>query len=377
MAGARGPWLFFVFSAVTVAILVFVAAYLTWRSNVSTPTSGFDPTVFLEEGEAEFAAPDRERPLAFPEDHGAHGQTRGEMWRFVGMVRDREEKPFGFQLTFYRLNLRTRALARVSAWAANQIFRAHFAITPSDGDDFHSFERFSRGALGLAGFHTGDARVWVENWFMAAAHGSRGVSDLKIEAREGGMGMALTLKPSKQVVETGGAGPVRFYAMSRLEVKGRLDLAGNSIEVSGDGYFEHAWGNLPPSGGAVAWNRYVIQLDDGRELILAQARRRDGSGTPIGSGVLIAKDGSFSSVNHRNLELAPNAAWRSSDTGVSYPSGWRVAVAKSRLDLVLEPLVRDQEVSHSIRYWSGAMIVSGESGGKPVSGFGYAELTGY
>jgi predicted secreted hydrolase len=37
----------------------------------------------------------------------------------------------------------------------------------------------------------------------------------------------------------------------------------------------------------------------------------------------------------------------------------------------------DQEMTTSFRYWEGAVVVAGESNGKPVSGKGYAELTGY
>ncbi len=47
------------------------------------------------------------------------------------------------------------------------------------------------------------------------------------------------------------------------------------------------------------------------------------------------------------------------------------------LDLTIEPLLADQELDVTIRYWEGAVKISGERNGQPVSGFGYVELTGY
>jgi predicted secreted hydrolase len=52
-------------------------------------------------------------------------------------------------------------------------------------------------------------------------------------------------------------------------------------------------------------------------------------------------------------------------------------VGRENLDLTIEPLLADQELDVTIRYWEGAVKISGERAGKPVSGYGYVELTGY
>jgi ABC-type lipoprotein export system ATPase subunit len=41
------------------------------------------------------------------------------------------------------------------------------------------------------------------------------------------------------------------------------------------------------------------------------------------------------------------------------------------------PLMADQELNLSFRYWEGAVRVSGTRAGSQVTGVGYVELTGY
>ena len=43
----------------------------------------------------------------------------------------------------------------------------------------------------------------------------------------------------------------------------------------------------------------------------------------------------------------------------------------------LAPRIKDQEMKLSQRYWEGAATVDGTANGKPISGVGYVELTGY
>jgi predicted secreted hydrolase len=61
--------------------------------------------------------------------------------------------------------------------------------------------------------------------------------------------------------------------------------------------------------------------------------------------------------------------------------GWRVAVPKFGIDLVLQPLLRDQELvtrsSTRVTYWEGAVDVSGRFGNVGTRGEGYVEMTGY
>jgi predicted secreted hydrolase len=52
-------------------------------------------------------------------------------------------------------------------------------------------------------------------------------------------------------------------------------------------------------------------------------------------------------------------------------------VAAEDLALEVEPLLADQALHLSVRFWEGAVRVSGTACGRPVQGSGYLELTGY
>ena len=92
-------------------------------------------------------------PISFPADHGPHPDYQVEWWYYTGNLETGDGRHLGYQLTFFR-----RALAppherveRESAWATNQAYMAHLAVTDVAGRRFHAFERFARDGAGLAG----------------------------------------------------------------------------------------------------------------------------------------------------------------------------------------------------------------------------------
>jgi predicted secreted hydrolase len=47
------------------------------------------------------------------------------------------------------------------------------------------------------------------------------------------------------------------------------------------------------------------------------------------------------------------------------------------IEVEIIPYVKNQELDVSIRYWEGAVELSGTSHGRPIKGKGYVEMTGY
>ena len=64
-------------------------------------------------------------------------------------------------------------------------------------------------------------------------------------------------------------------------------------------------------------------------------------------------------------------------TDIQYPSKWHLRVPGAGIDVEIVPLLPDQELNLSFRYWEGAVSVRGISAGEPITGQGYVELTGY
>ncbi len=95
--------------------------------------------------------PPKRVTFSFPRDHGPHPEYRNEWWYLTGNLDAMDGRRFGFELTIFRFALTPEPVASESAWRSNQVYIAHFAVTDADGETFYVAERFSRGALGLAG----------------------------------------------------------------------------------------------------------------------------------------------------------------------------------------------------------------------------------
>jgi predicted secreted hydrolase len=92
--------------------------------------------------------------------------------------------------------------------------------------------------------------------------------------------------------------------------------------------------------------------------------------------LLINQDGTTRYLKAEDFTIEPTAEWTSPHTGATYPAGWNVTlndVDGEPLNFAVTPLMADQELhGGSIAYWEGAVQLSGD-----VTGYGYAELTGY
>jgi predicted secreted hydrolase len=111
--------------------------------------------------------------------------------------------------------------------------------------------------------------------------------------------------------------------------------------------------------------------------MLYRIRRRDGGAAPASEGTLVEADGSARRIAFEGVELTALGRWESPASGAVYPSRWRLTIPAEGLELTVEPRLQDQELNLAFRYWEGAVQVAGTSRGRPVSGQGYVELTGY
>ena len=79
--------------------------------------------------------------------------------------------------------------------------------------------------------------------------------------------------------------------------------------------------------------------------------------------------------------ITPLGTWHSPKSGATYPMGWRVAIPSFGISLVLQPVMKDQELvtrsSTRVTYWEGAVDAAGSFGNVAVNGRGYVEMTGY
>jgi predicted secreted hydrolase len=94
------------------------------------------------------------------------------------------------------------------------------------------------------------------------------------------------------------------------------------------------------------------------------------------AGTLTLADGSTVHLSTHDLSVEVLDTWQS-PRGGRYPIAWQIAVPEYELNLTVDPVLDAQELVTTVRYWEGAVDVSGERGDTPITGRGYVELTGY
>jgi predicted secreted hydrolase len=321
------------------------------------------------------------RDFRFPEDHGPHPEFRTEWWYYTGNLATREGRRFGFQLTFFRSALAPDMAPRASEWASRQAYLAHFTVTDVEGERFRSFERWNRGALGLAGAQGSPFRVWLEDWSAEAVGGA-----MRLRAAEDGTAsntaIDLVLQQGKPPALQGDRGLSRksdepgnasyYYSLSRMPAAGTVRVGDERFQVTGLSWMDREWSTSALGRDQVGWDWFALQLSDGRDLMLYQLRRKDGSADPASSGTLIGPKGETRHLELADFQLQVLDRWQSPRSGARYPAGWKLRIPSEQVDLTIEPLLADQELDVSFRYWEGAVRIDGSSLGN-----GYVEMTGY
>jgi len=158
----------------------------------------------LPAAQGNFARADGPRSLIFPLDMGPHPDFQTEWWYYTGNLATHAGRQFGFELTFFRRALTSpdELTPRSSDWATSQVYLAHFTLTDAAAGQFHAFERFERGAAGLAGAQPAPYNVWLQDWSVSQA----GPQDYHLTAAQDGFQLNLQLKDLKGPVREGDHG---------------------------------------------------------------------------------------------------------------------------------------------------------------------------
>lgn len=320
------------------------------------------------------------REFSFPADHGPHPEFRTEWWYYTGNLETAEGRRFGFQLTFFRSSLAPEMPARESAWATRQAWLAHFTVSDVQGGKFRSFERWGRGALGLAGAQGEPFRVWLKDWRVEG-------EPMHLVASQDGVGIDLVLQQGKPPVLQGERGLSRksteagnasyYYSLTRMPAAGTIRVGDERFTVTGAAWMDREWSTSSLGRDQIGWDWFSLQLSDGWDLMLYRLRKKDGTADLSSSGTLIGPGGESRPLKLADFQIENAGEWRSPRSGARYPAKWRLRIPSEDLDLTVQPVLADQELDVSFLYWEGAVDLEGTHRGRPVKGRGYVELTGY
>ena len=338
--------------------------------------------------------------IEFPRDLGSHNNYQTEWWYYTGNLDTTDGRPFGFQFTIFRRALTPEEIATTEAmdcppdnlcesmgsasdWRSNQVYLAHFTISDIDAGRFYPAERFSRGAAGLAGATAEPHRVWLEDWPIEEV--APGQVRLRAQTADAALDLVLTetLPPvlhgdgglSQKGPEPGNAS--YYYSIVRQEAAGTVRAGGETFDVTGLAWKDHEWSTSALSAGAIGWDWFSLQLDNGGALMLFEIRRADGTREALSAGSYITPDGQVRHLALGDWTLEVTDTWTSPTSGGEYPAGWRITVPSVGLELTGRSQMPNQELNVSTTYWEGAVEFAGTLDGAPVSAEGYIEMTGY
>ena len=319
----------------------------------------------------------------FPRDHGSHDEYRTEWWYYTGHLRTDNGHRYGFEVTFFRVGVVPPGQPGATRWDLRNLAMTHFAITDVDRQKFRYFEKLNRESPFTAGSAPGLLDVFNEGWSAT----TQDDGSWHVVAFDGGEAIDLMLRSRKPPaihgengvsVKAEGIGYAsHYYSMTRLDVRGAI----NGQRCSGVAWMDHEFGSSQLRENQQGWDWFSVQLDNDTELMLYQIRRRDGTPDTTSSGSLITSDGSVIHIRRDQMQITPVSQWTSPVSRATYPMGWRISLPSFRVALLLQPLMKNQELvtksSTRVTYWEGAVDITGSFDNVAVSGRGYVEMTGY
>jgi predicted secreted hydrolase len=327
--------------------------------------------------------------IRFPQDLGAHPDYKSEWWYYTGNLETAEGRSFGIELTFFRQALvptTTQASSSQpdSQWRNPQIYSAHFAVSDIADRQFYFTERFSRGAIGLAGATSEPYHVWLEDWSSTAvqdktvrlqAHSENVAIDLEVAQTlppilQGDRGLSIKGR------EPGNAS--YYYSLVQQPTQGTITVKGKTYTVTGLTWKDHEYSTSSLDAGTIGWSWFSGQFEDGSALMLYLLRQADGGIAPTSAGTYISADGQSRSLSGDDWQVKVLDSWKSPESGAIYPIKWNVLLPQFDLTLQVEALMPNQELNTvTANYWEGAVSYEGTAGGEMKRGKGYVELTGY
>ncbi|HEX78903.1 MAG TPA: carotenoid 1,2-hydratase, partial [Dehalococcoidia bacterium] len=287
--------------------------------------------------------------FVFPDDHGAHYGFRNEWWYFTGNLYDENGRRFGYQLTFFRIAISPNDSERESNWATNQIYMAHFTISDIENKEFYCFEKFNRGAIGLAGFSKEGFGLNVENWYITGI--GDGEFPWQLYAEKDDIALSIEVNPLKGIVLQGDNGLSRksleegnasyYYSITRLETEGYIDMNGVKFYVSGNSWLDREWSTSALSSEQAGWDWFSIQLDDGRDIVYFQLRYNDGSPYPYNEGLIVDGTGNITRLGTGDMPLEVIETWQS-PPGSIYPIEWRAQITPLGETIIIKAVFPEQ-----------------------------------
>jgi predicted secreted hydrolase len=357
--------------------LISIVCSLTACSKSKAP-SNYNLSALSNPDTKGFERAFSKRKFIFPQDHLPHENFRTEWWYFTGNLIDKKSKiPFSYQLTIFRQALKPPTN---KANSLKQVWMGHLAITDIQDNKFFSYEILEREDLALAGLKNKPIEIFIDDWriifkdekyFLSAKH-----QDIELD---------LELEPMKAIVLQGDEGLSQksaepgnasyYYSITRLKTTGQIKIKSNSYDVAGLSWFDREWSTSALAKDQAGWDWFSLQLDNDTEIMIYQLRNKDNSIDDFSSAAIFQGSNKIN-LKQKDFVIKVLKYWTSPE-GLNLPAEWQIEIPSRKISLKLSPRINDQLHRFNISYWEGSVAIAGSYNGKKISGYGFAELTGY
>jgi predicted secreted hydrolase len=314
------------------------------------------------------------RRVRLPEDDRFLKDCGIQWWYWTGHLEAADGRRFGYEIVFWAFK----------KWGWFRNILAHQSLTELQAGRF-LFDSWTR-SFQLPSAHPEGALFAMSSDPACHVRARGGNGRDHLESWHEGFRLELDLLASKPPVVRydGCAHPYVFggyswyYSRERMATTGTLRLGAEDLAVTGSSWFDRQYGELLPAI-SQGWDWFSIQLHDGSELMVFLFHGRHHPAETFGS--LTGPEGRTRDLGPDDLRVSALDEWVSPNTGIRYPSHWRIRVPAMGLDLDVMAAVADQELHarHEFwpgpEYWEGACHVR-DAAGQPV-GDAYVELNGY
>ena len=384
--------------------------------------------------------------VAIPRDHMSHPDFQLEWWYLTFVLSAEDGQEFGLQYTLFRFNTELNAppsvkvnaenSAEVNAnnhieknWSNGQQWMGHASLHTAEQHYFE--ERFASGGVGNAYVNQQPFTTVIDDWAWKAAQAevqtgaeskamfpsvlkvafgqssthhpvringkipttaADSLSELNDAPSVSAVKVSLNLDTYGPFIKQGDNGYSKktqderlrsyYYSQPFINAKGTLNIEGNSVRVTGKGWFDHEWTSHLANSEAMGWDWFSLHLDDGSKLMAFRMHAMNENmknskskhSEIFTTASYIAENGTKETIDQANVSITPMAYETINEGGVprAVPTIWRIQIPIKDIDVTVKPFKENQWNNSLFPYYEGRVEIKGSH-----SGSGFMELTGY
>ncbi len=384
--------------------------------------------------------------VELPRDHMSHPDFQLEWWYLTFVLSAEDGQEFGLQYTLFRFNTELNAppsvkvnaenSAEVNAnnhieknWSNGQQWMGHASLHTAEQHYFE--ERFASGGVGNAYVNQQPFTTVIDDWAWKAAQAevqtgaeskamfpsvlkvafgqssthhpvringkipttaADSLSELNDAPSVSAVKVSLNLDTYGPFIKQGDNGYSKktqderlrsyYYSQPFINAEGTLNIEGNSVKVTGKGWFDHEWTSHLANSEAMGWDWFSLHLDDGSKLMAFRMHAMNENmknSTSKHSEIFttasyIAENGTKETIDQANVSITPTAyeTINEGESARSVPTAWRIKIPIKDIDVSISPFKENQWNNSLFPYYEGRVEIKGSH-----SGSGFMELTGY